>query len=85
MGVLPLQFAGGTSAKTLSLDGSETYSILGLEDAVNKGGKARLVVTRRNGEKLESDLVVRLDSSVEREYYLSGGILDYVLQRKAKS
>ncbi|MDG6908272.1 MAG: aconitate hydratase AcnA, partial [Nitrososphaerota archaeon] len=85
MGVLPLQFASGTSAKTLSLDGSETYSILGLEDAVNKGGKARLVVTRRNGEKLESDLVVRLDSSVEREYYLSGGILDYVLQKKAKS
>ena len=85
MGVLPLQFADGASAKTLALDGSESYNILGLQEAIYSGTNARLIVTRNNGEKAEANLVVRLDSAVEREYYLSGGILDYVLQKKAQT
>ncbi len=85
MGVLPLQFANGAGVKSLSLDGSETYDILGLEKAVNSGTNANLVITRSSGEKANAELVVRLDSAVEKEYYLSGGILDYVLQKKAKS
>lgn len=82
MGVLPLQFESGVGIKSLQLDGTETYSVEGLEQAVKLGGRAKLVITRKSGEKVETPLRVRLDSIVEREYYLSGGILDYVLQKK---
>lgn len=79
MGVLPLQFERGTNVGSLSLDGSETYSITGLQQAFDSNSKARLIVTRKDGSKTEANLKVRLDSQVEREYYESGGILDYVL------
>jgi aconitate hydratase len=79
MGVLPLQFEQGISASTLALDGSETLSVTGVNDALLNDSKARLVVTRKSGEKIEASLIVRLDSQIEREYYESGGILDYVL------
>jgi aconitate hydratase len=85
MGVLPLQFAEGANAKSLGLDGSERYDITILSQSQGKGLHARLVVTRNNGEKLESDLIVRLDSVVEREYFESGGILDYVLQKTLRT
>ena len=85
MGVLPLQFELAENAKTLALDGSETYSVRGLEQISDKGSKARLIVSRKSGEKVEANLRVRLDSLVEREYYESGGILDYVLQRTVKT
>ncbi|HXQ93434.1 MAG TPA: aconitate hydratase AcnA [Nitrososphaerales archaeon] len=85
MGVLPLQFEQSVNAKTLALDGSETFSITGLEQFSEKSSRARLIVSRKNGEKLEANLRIRLDSQVEREYYESGGILDYVLRRTVKA
>ena len=81
MGVLPLQFVEGTNTSTLSLDGSETYSITGLQQALENNSKATLTVKRKNGANSEARLRVRLDSEVEREYYESGGILDYVLMK----
>jgi aconitate hydratase len=85
MGVLPLQFGADANAKSLALDGTETFSVTGLEQISDKGSKARLTVLRTSGEKIETNLRVRLDSVVEREYYESGGILDYVLQRTVKA
>ena len=85
MGVLPLQFVSGVNAKSLALDGSEKYAITNLSQAQSKGSQAKLTVTRTNGEKVEANLIVRLDSLVEREYYERGGILDYVLQKTAKA
>lgn len=85
MGVLPLQFDDGVGAKSLGLDGSETYDVVGLEKAVRgQSQKATLVIHRRSGEKIETPVTVRLDSVVEVEYYMRGGILDYVLQKTAK-
>ncbi len=84
MGVLPLQFEDGISSEGLGLDGTETYDITGLEDAAKTGSKATLTVTRKNGEKVSTGLTVRLDSQVEKEYYKSGGILDYVLRMTVK-
>ena len=80
MGVLPLQFENGVSAKSLKLDGTELYDVTDLEDGVKTGSTAKLTVTRRNGEKVSCVVIVRLDSQVEKEYYTSGGILDYVLR-----
>jgi len=85
MGVLPLQFDNGVNSKSLQLDGSEVFTITGLAQASEKVSRAKLLVTRKNGEKAEAVLKVRLDSQVEREYYESGGILDYVLQRTVRS
>jgi len=84
MGVLPLQFEQGVGAKSLGLDGSEVYEITGMWNALKNGSKATLMITRVNGEKIQTSLTVRLDSAVESSYYLAGGILDYVLQKKAK-
>src|SRR3989454_4859281 len=50
MGVLPLQFAEGTNAQTLKLDGSETFSITGLSDAVEPGMTVTLKIERANGK-----------------------------------
>jgi aconitate hydratase len=85
MGVLPLQFVAGVNAKSLGLDGSEQYDITNLSQVQSKGSQAKLIVTRKKGEKLEANLIVRLVSLVEREYYESGGILDYVLQKTVKT
>ena len=80
MGILPLQFKNGVNAKSLGLDGSELFDVKGLGSA-----NVKLVVTRRNGAKSEADLILRLDSQVEKEYYLSGGILEFALRKIAKS
>ncbi len=80
MGVLPLQLKDA-SVKSLSLDGSETYDVSEIKAAVENGSTARLTVTRKNGEKVSADLIVRIDSLVEKDYFTSGGILDYVLKK----
>lgn len=85
MGVLPLQFEPGINVGSLSLDGSETFSIMGLSRALTDNTGARLVVTRKNGENINANLRVRLDSQVEKEYYDSGGILDYVLSKTVRA
>src|SRR5213075_1711237 len=51
MGVLPLQFAEGTNAQTLKLDGSETFSVTGLSDAIQPGQSVNLEITRRDGKR----------------------------------
>lgn len=81
MGVLPLQFSEGVDAKTLGLDGSESFDLIGLNDGIKPSGQVKLVITRENGERIETPLQVRLDSAIEVEYYLSGSILDYVIQK----
>ena len=81
MGVLPLQFPEGVDAKTLGLDGSESFDLIGLNDGIKPSGQVKLIITRENGERIETPLQVRLDSAIEVEYYLSGSILDYVIQK----
>jgi aconitate hydratase len=81
MGVLPLQFPEGTGSHKLGLDGSETLDITGLNEGIKPGGNVKLVITKTNGEKTYSILKVRIDSAIEVEYYTSGSILDYVVQK----
>ncbi|MEW9905445.1 Fe/S-dependent 2-methylisocitrate dehydratase AcnD [Pseudomonas putida] len=77
MGVLPLEFLPGTNRKTLDLDGSETYDVLG---ARTPRATLTLVVTRRNGERLEVPVTCRLDTAEEVSIYEAGGVLQRFAQ-----
>ena len=77
MGVLPLQFREGESAKNLGIDGTEVFSISGIT-ALNTGGVPKeLVVTA--GDK-SFNAKVRIDTPGEADYYRHGGIMQYVLR-----
>ena len=87
MGVLPLQFPAGETAASLGLDGTETFDISGVT-ALNDGSTPRTVrvtATKENGEKVEFDAVVRIDTPGEAEYYRNGGIMQYVLRGMLRS
>jgi aconitate hydratase len=87
MGVIPLQFPNGESARSLGLDGTETFDISGIT-GLNDGPTPRTVhvtATKDGGEKIEFDAVVRIDTPGEADYYRNGGILHYVLRRMLAS
>ncbi|PMZ97376.1 MULTISPECIES: Fe/S-dependent 2-methylisocitrate dehydratase AcnD [unclassified Pseudomonas] len=77
MGVLPLEFKAGTDRKTLGLDGSETYDVLGER---KPRATLTLVVTRRNGERVEVPVTCRLDTAEEVSIYEAGGVLQRFAQ-----
>jgi aconitate hydratase len=81
MGVLPLQFAEGTSRKTLNLDGSEIFDITGLDGDVRPGMTVTLTVHRTDGSSEQVPLLCRIDTLDEMDYYRSGGILQFVLNK----
>jgi aconitate hydratase len=80
MGVLPLQFPEGTNVRSLKLDGSETFDITGLSDEIRPRQKLRLGIKRKDGQSKEIDVILRIDTPIEVDYYRHGGILQYVLR-----
>jgi aconitate hydratase len=80
MGVLPLQFLDGVNAQTLNLDGSETYSVLGLGDSIRPRQQVTLQITRKDGKSEQVPLILRIDTPIEVDYYRHGGILPFVLR-----
>jgi aconitate hydratase len=81
MGVLPMQFADGTSAQSLGLDGSETFSIGGLSDAIQPGQQVTLKITSKDGTSSAVPVTLRIDTPIEVDYYRHGGILPFVLRQ----
>jgi len=81
MGVLPLQFLDRTSAQSLGLDGSEIFSITGLSDKVRPGHHATLEIQDKDGKSRSVPLKLRIDTSIEIDYYRHGGILPFVLRQ----
>ncbi|MFT4630466.1 MAG: iron-sulfur-dependent 2-methylisocitrate dehydratase [Dinoroseobacter sp.] len=77
MGVLPLEFQAGTTRRTLDLDGTETYDVLGVPSA---GAKLTLKITRADGEELEVPMNCRLDTAEEVTIYDAGGVLQRFAQ-----
>ncbi|KAA2284323.1 Fe/S-dependent 2-methylisocitrate dehydratase AcnD [Arenimonas fontis] len=77
MGVLPLEFLSGSNRISLGLDGSETYDVIGERQP---GATLTLVVTRRNGERIEVPVRCRLDSDEEVSIYEAGGVLQRFAQ-----
>jgi len=82
MGVLPLQFKLDQNRKSLNLKGTETLEILGLTGVeLTPRMNLTLVITRENGISEKVDVLCRIDTLNEVEYFKSGGILHYVLRQ----
>jgi len=82
MGVLPLQFAPGTTAASLGLEGDEVFSFRGIQ-MLNDGQTPREVqveAVAADGRTVEFSALVRIDTPGEADYYRNGGILQYVLR-----
>jgi aconitate hydratase len=81
MGVLPLQFSEGASAKSLGLDGTEIYELIGLDESLAPQQDLTLRIQRQNGESQDVLVRCRIDTPIEIDYYRHGGILPYVLRQ----
>lgn len=82
MGVLPLQFKNGQSRKTLKLKGDEKVDISGLTHAeLRPGMSLKLTITRTDGSHEDVEVLCRIDTLNEVEYFKAGGILHYVLRQ----
>ncbi|AQM66859.1 Aconitate hydratase 1 [Vibrio campbellii] len=77
MGVLPLQFKDGVNRKTLELDGTELYDVIG---DITPGADLALVITRANGDKVDVPVTCRLDTEDEVHVYKAGGVLQRFAQ-----
>jgi iron-sulfur-dependent 2-methylisocitrate dehydratase len=77
MGVMPLEFKPGVNRKTLGIDGTETYDVIGER---KPRADLTLVIYRKNGEKLEVPVTCRLDSDEELSIYDAGGVLQRFAQ-----
>ena len=80
MGVLPLEFLPGENADTIGLDGTETFSITGIEEGLSPSKKLKATAVKSDGTVVNFEVIARLDSDIEVAYYLNEGILHYVLR-----
>jgi len=81
MGVVPLQFRDGESADKLGLTGSETFDVVGL--GLERAREVKVTATDAAGKKKQFTAVVRIDTPKEQDYFIHGGILQYVLRQLA--
>jgi aconitate hydratase len=77
MGVLPLEFKAGVNRKTLALDGTETYDVIGTRKPRTD---LTLIIHRQSGERVEVPVTCRLDSDEEVSIYEAGGVLQRFAQ-----
>jgi aconitate hydratase len=83
MGVVPLQFRDGETAASLGLTGKETFDIVGL--GLKRAKDVKVTATGADGKKKEFTALVRIDTPKEQDYFIHGGILQYVLRQLATS
>ena len=85
MGILPLQYLPGQTADTLGLSGQETFEVVGLTEAVatdfGNGRTLTVKAVKVDGTVVAFDTLCRIDTPQEVQYYLHGGILQYVLRQ----
>ena len=81
MGILPLQYLPNENAASLGLDGTETFDITGVADGLEPHKTLSVTATSATGETTTFEVEARIDSMVELEYYLTGGVLRYVLRK----
>ena len=80
MGVLACQFKGNDTAESLGIKGDETFDIIGVADGIKPQMDVTLVITRKDGARREVPVLLRIDTPIEVDYFLHGGILPYVLR-----
>ena len=81
MGFLPLQFVTSASLAPLALTGDERIDIIGLEGTFTAKKNYQLIMHQANGASQEITVLSRLDTAMEVNYYLAGGILPFVLKQ----
>ncbi|TBU93542.1 aconitate hydratase AcnA [Stutzerimonas kirkiae] len=81
MGVLALQFVDGQTRQTLGLRGDEKISIGGLEDGLTPHQRLRVDIERADGSRGGFEVLSRIDTLNEVEYFKAGGILHFVLRQ----
>ena len=81
MGVLPLQFKGTDSAKSLGITGSERFDIEGLDGELKPQQDVTLVIHRADGSTERKAVLLRIDTAIEVDYFRHGGILPFVLRQ----
>ena len=84
MGVIPLQFRDGESWQTLGLKGDETITIKGLAQGLTPRAALTVEITRADGSQTQAEVLCRIDTLDELDYYKNGGIMPYVLRNLAK-
>jgi aconitate hydratase len=85
MGVIPFEFTGGDSRKSLGLTGEETVNITGLEGDLQPLSEVPCEITMADGTVKNITLKCRIDTAIEKEYIEHGGVLHYVLRDLAAS
>jgi aconitate hydratase len=80
MGVLPCQFKGTDSVDSLSIKGNEEFDLIGIEAGIRPQMDVTLVIKRADGSRQEVSVLLRIDTPIEVDYYLHGGILPFVLR-----
>jgi aconitate hydratase len=85
MGILPLQFADGVSWQSLGLTGYEAFDIGSAAEQLQPRGKITVTATADDGKVTQFEASVRIDTPVELDYYINGGILPTVLRKLAQS
>ncbi len=85
MGVIPLQFREGESWQTLGLKGDETISIAGISSGLKPRASMKVDITRADGSTAAADVLCRIDTLDELDYFKNGGIMPYVLRNIARA
>ena len=85
MGILPLEFPKGVTRKTLKITGSELIDIIDLRDQMRPRMPIKAVIHREDRTQTEVNLISRIDTSNELDYYKNGGILQHVLRGMLKT
>lgn len=80
MGILPLEFQNGESWESVGINGTETFNLLGLETGLVPHQKVVLEINH-GGKKEKVTLISRLDTPIEVQYYLNGGIMPFMLRQ----
>jgi aconitate hydratase len=81
MGVLPCQFKGADSVTSLAIDGTEEFDITGLDAGIKPQMDVTLVIRRKDGTSKQVQVLLRIDTPIEVDYYHHGGILPFVLRQ----
>jgi aconitate hydratase len=83
--VVPLQFREGESWQTLGLRGDEKVTIKGLADGLKPRAALRVEIARADGSRAQAEVLCRIDTLDELDYYRNGGIMPYVLRNLARA
>ena len=81
MGIIPCEFMDGENFQTLGLTGYEEYEISDLDGKISPGSKKTVIVRNDQSEVKKFEVLLRIDTEIESDYYEHGGLLPYVLRQ----